>query len=133
MPYGGVPPTDLQGPQPPLSKALITEARQLRDWLLEAAFPLWWRVGADHALGGYHERIDFDCRPVVLPRRLRVAARQAFCYTEAGRLGWNGPWREAGQHALKFLRERFTLDDGSWLARSKWRLAVAWLRARWDP
>ena len=50
-----------------MSKALITEARQLRDWLLEAAFPLWWRVGADHALGGYHERIDFDGRPAILP------------------------------------------------------------------
>ena len=96
-----------------MSKALITKARQLRDWLLEAAFPLWWRVGADHALGGYHERIDFDGRPVILPRRSRVAARQAFCYREAGRLGWNGPWREAGRYALDFLRDRFAQDDGT--------------------
>jgi mannose/cellobiose epimerase-like protein (N-acyl-D-glucosamine 2-epimerase family) len=113
VPCGGVPPTDLQGPQPPLSKALITEARQLRDWLLEVAFPLWWRVGADHALGGYHERIGFDGRPVVMPRRSRVAARQAFCFSEAGRLGWNGPWREAGQHALSFLSKRFVQSDGT--------------------
>jgi mannose-6-phosphate isomerase len=96
-----------------LSEALFIEAQNLQGWLFDAALPLWWRVGADHARGGYHERIDFDGRPVILPRRSRVAARQAFCYREAGRLGWNGPWREAGQHALSFLRERFAQNDGT--------------------
>jgi mannose-6-phosphate isomerase len=100
-------------PRSTSSGGFAAEARKLRQWLLEAAFPLWWHVGADHALGGYHERIDFDGRPLILPRRLRVAARQAFCYCEAGRLGWNGPWREAGRHALSFLRLRFAKDDGS--------------------
>jgi len=94
-----------------LSAALSVQ--RLRDWLFRSALPLWWRVGADHVGGGYHERIDFDGRPVILPRRSRVAARQAFCYHEAGRLGWNGPWREAGQHALSFLSERFVQSDGS--------------------
>ena len=93
--------------------SFVAAAKKLREWLLEAALPLWWRVGADHALGGYHERIDFNGRPVILPRRSRVAARQAFCYGEAGRLGWNGPWREAGQHALSFLRQRFVQNDGT--------------------
>ncbi len=96
-----------------LSTALSAEAQRLRDWLFRSALPLWWRVGADHVGGGYHERIDFDGLPVILPRRSRVAARQAFCYHEAGRLGWNGPWREAGQHALSFLSERFVQSDGS--------------------
>jgi mannose-6-phosphate isomerase len=85
----------------------------LRHWLFEAALPLWWRVGADHALGGYHERISFDGRPVILPRRSRVTARLTFCYCEAGQLGWNGPWREAGRHALTSLRERFGQNDGT--------------------
>ena len=93
--------------------SFVAAAKKLREWLLEAALPLWWRVGADHALGGYHERIDFNGRPVILPRRSRVAARQAFCYGEAGRLGWNGPWREAGQHALSFLGQRFVQNDGT--------------------
>ncbi len=95
------------------SGELAAAAARLRDWLFQAALPLWWRVGADHALGGYYERIDFDGKPVVLPRRSRVAARQAFCYREAGRLGWSGPWRQAGRHALDFLRRRFAKDDGS--------------------
>lgn len=89
------------------------DAEKLRQWLFEAALPLWWKVGADHVLGGYHERLDFSGKPVILPRRSRVAARQAFCYSEAGRLGWDGPWRAAGQHALNFLRERFVQRDGT--------------------
>jgi len=100
-------------PRSTSSGGFAAEAKKLRQWLFEAALPLWWRVGADYARGGYHERIDFDGRPVILPRRSRVAARQAFCYHEAGRLGWNGPWREAGQHALNFLRERFVRSDGT--------------------
>jgi mannose/cellobiose epimerase-like protein (N-acyl-D-glucosamine 2-epimerase family) len=91
----------------------VAEAEKLRNWLFEAAFPLWWRVGADRSLGGYHERIDFAGRPAALPRRSRVAARQAFCYSEAGRLGWNGPWRDAARHALLFLHERFAQADGT--------------------
>ena len=110
-----------------LSDALFNKAQNLQGWLFEAALPLWWRVGADHALGGYHERIDFDGRSVILPRRLRVAARQAFCYSEAGRLGWIGPWREAGQHTLNFLRQRFSLDEGTVV--SPWiRMAVFLIR-----
>jgi mannose-6-phosphate isomerase len=96
-----------------LSSGFVTAAERLRHWLFEAAFPLWWRVGADHVAGGFHERIDFDGQPVTLPRRARVAARQAFCFHEAGRLGWDGPWREAGQHALSFLRARFVQSDGT--------------------
>ena len=100
-------------PQEASSTGFITAAEKLRWWLFDAALPLWWKVGADHARGGYHERIDFDGRPVLLPKRSRVAARQAFCYSEAGRLGWDGPWRKAGRHALDFLRQRFVRDDGS--------------------
>ncbi len=100
-------------PQKSSSGGFITAAEKLRQWLFQAALPLWWRVGADHVLGGYHEAIDFHGRPVILPRRSRVAARQAFCYREAGRLGWNGPWRQAGRHALDFLHHRFVQHDGT--------------------
>lgn len=98
---------------PPASNTLAGEAEALRDWLFDRALPLWWQVGADHARGGYYERIDFSGRPVILPRRSRVAARQAFCYCEAGRLGWQGPWRAAARHALTSLRERFMQADGT--------------------
>ena len=96
--------------------ALAAEAERLRRWLLEAAFPLWWQTGADHLAGGFYERIAFDGRPVIMPKRSRVAARQVFCYHQAARLGWRGPWREAGQHALAFLRHRFVRSDATVVA-----------------
>jgi hypothetical protein len=40
------------------------EAEALRRWLFDKALPLWWRIGADHANGGCHERIDCRGRPV---------------------------------------------------------------------
>jgi mannose/cellobiose epimerase-like protein (N-acyl-D-glucosamine 2-epimerase family) len=103
-------------PRTASSAGFVADAEKLRRWLFEAALPLWWEVGADRSLGGYHERIDFNGIPVKLPRRSRVAARLAFCYSEAGRLGWEGPWRRAGQHALNFLRTRFVKSDGTVLA-----------------
>ena len=99
-----------------MSEALAAEAERLRLWLLNEAFPLWWEVGADHSGGGWYERIDFDGSPVVLPKRSRVAARQVFCYCEAGRLGWQGPWRQAATHALSSLRDHFNRSDGTVIA-----------------
>jgi mannose/cellobiose epimerase-like protein (N-acyl-D-glucosamine 2-epimerase family) len=56
---------------------------------------LWWKAGADHFNGGFHEAIDLDGKPLAQPPRARSIARQAFSYIEAGRLDWEGPWREA--------------------------------------
>jgi len=95
------------------SGTLAAEAEKLRRWLFEAAFPLWWNIGADRLAGGWYERITLTGQPVILPKRSRVAARQVFSYHEAGRLGWQGPWREAAGHALSFLGERFVRDDGT--------------------
>ncbi len=89
------------------------EAAALRRWLFEVALPLWWQVGGDRVRGGFHDAIDLDGRPVEGPRRARSIARQAFCYCEAGRLGWTGPWREAARHALDFLRAHFVSADAT--------------------
>jgi mannose-6-phosphate isomerase len=89
------------------------EAAALRRWLLDVALPLWWDVGADRAGGGFHEAIALDGRPLARPHRARSIARQAFSYCEAGRLGWDGPWREAAQHALAYLRDRFVCANST--------------------
>jgi mannose/cellobiose epimerase-like protein (N-acyl-D-glucosamine 2-epimerase family) len=89
------------------------EAAGLRHWLFEVALPLWWRLGADHVRGGFHEAIDLDGNPLPAPHRARSIARMAFSYREAGRLGWNGPWREATQHALDYLAEHFVTADAT--------------------
>ncbi len=92
--------------------ALAVEAGELRRWLFDVALPLWWAVGADRG-GGFHEAIDLAGSPAPSPHRARTIARQVFVYGEAGRLGWDGPWRDAARHALDYLRSKFVRPDGS--------------------
>lgn len=90
---------------------LEVEARWAREWLFDAALPVWWQVGADPA-GGFYERIALDGTPVLAPRRLRVQTRQVYAYVEGGRLGWPGPWREAAAHGLAFFLSHYRRPDG---------------------
>ncbi|WP_375381765.1 AGE family epimerase/isomerase [uncultured Sphingomonas sp.] len=83
-----------------------------RDWLFTAALPLWFDRGADHGRGGWFDKLDRHAGPVDVPKRLRVQARQAFVFAEAGRLGWDGPWREAVVHGLGFMLGKFKRPDG---------------------
>src|SRR5262249_11975558 len=92
---------------------LAAEAAALNRWLFDVALPLWWQQGADRVRGGFHEAISLDGRPLPLPHRARVIARQAFSYCEAGRLGWRGPWREAQRHALDYFRQHFIAADAT--------------------
>ncbi len=95
-------------PVPVAIKALNDE---LKTWLFDHALPLWWEVGADHARGGFFERIDLAGQAVPGPRRARVAARQTWVYATAGDLGWTGPWREAVAHGAKAL-DAYARPDG---------------------
>lgn len=92
---------------------LSAQVHALRNWLLDGALPLWWDLGADRDRGGFHEAIDLDGTPVADPHRARTIARQAFSYCEAGRLGWDGPWRQAANHALSYFRKHFVRADGT--------------------
>jgi mannose/cellobiose epimerase-like protein (N-acyl-D-glucosamine 2-epimerase family) len=92
--------------------ALKDRAQQAKSWLFDAALPLWWNVGFDRSAGCFHERIGHDGKPVILPRRIRVQARQTFVYAMAGNLGWTGPWREAAGAGADVLLGRGLRDDG---------------------
>lgn len=58
----------------------FADAARLRDrlktWAVEAAYPIWWEVGADRVKGGFFEKIDLDGQAVDGPRRGRVLPRQ---------------------------------------------------------
>jgi mannose/cellobiose epimerase-like protein (N-acyl-D-glucosamine 2-epimerase family) len=92
---------------------LASETAALKRWLFDVTLPLWWKDGADRIGGGVHEAINLDGRPLARPHRARVIARQAFSYCEAGRLGWQGPWREAQRHALDYLRKHFVTANAT--------------------
>lgn len=91
---------------------LAQASASTRRWLFDAALPLWWSHGADHAGGGFHEKLGMNGEPAGHPVRVRVQARQLFVYARAGALGWTGPWREAMRHALDFMLARHQRPDG---------------------
>ena len=88
-------------------------AAEARDWLFNDALPLWATVGRDEVHGGFFEQIDLETRrPVLLPKRCRVQARQIYVFCEAGRLGWRGAWRDCAQSGLDFMLRHHLRADG---------------------
>lgn len=81
-------------------------------WAFDSALPIWWKVGADHAGGGFFEAIGHDGRAIEGPRRARVQARQIYVYAIAADLGWPGPARDAVMHGLTFVLENYRRSDG---------------------
>lgn len=91
----------------------LAEAAEWYDsWLRNAALPLWWRVGADHERGGFHEALSVDGEARPGPRRARVQGRQVYVYATAGLMGWDGPWGKAAWHGMDFFLEHFRRPDG---------------------
>lgn len=96
-----------------MSAVSLEEARMwARSWLFNHALPLWWNAGHDGEYGGFYDKLDESATPVDLPKRIRVQARQAYVYAEAGRLGWQGPWREATEAATSFMLSAYRRPDG---------------------
>ncbi len=91
---------------------IATASGWLNEWLRTYALPLWWRAGADHARGGFHESLSAHGAALDLPRRVRVQARQIYVFARVGVCGWPGPWREAIRHGVDFLLEKYQRYDG---------------------
>jgi mannose/cellobiose epimerase-like protein (N-acyl-D-glucosamine 2-epimerase family) len=72
-------------------------------WLRDYAFDMWANSGCDNENGGFFERIDLQGRAVVENRRVRVQARQIYCFAHAGDLGWSGDWRKMIDHGERFI------------------------------
>ena len=89
-------------------------AAEVRAWLYDA-LALWADAGYDPATDQFQERLDFDGRPLVLPRRAMVQARQMFVFSAAGRLGWDGPWRERLTAVGEMMLARGRSAEGHWI------------------
>lgn len=80
---------------------VLEASARLGRWLLQEALPIWWARGADHAAGGYFDRLNLDGTPAAeASKRLRVQARQAHVFALAPALGWDGPAETASRHGL---------------------------------
>lgn len=58
-------------------------------WVCDEALPFWQTNGRDHVHGGVHERLHWNGAPdLATAKRVRVQARQIYCYAHATDLGW---------------------------------------------
>ncbi|MGI9169116.1 MAG: AGE family epimerase/isomerase [Caulobacteraceae bacterium] len=95
---------------------LLGPSRRLWGWLTDTALPLWWRLGTDHAGGGFHEALGQDGAPIWAPRRCRVPPRQIHAFSLAARRGWRGPALSAAEHGLSHFLASFRRPDGLYRA-----------------
>ena len=83
------------------------------DWTVATALPCWATRGFDQATGRFHERLDHAGRPLAVPHRAMVQARQIFVFAHAAQLGWareGGALAEAAMASL--ARDYFPQSGG---------------------
>ena len=92
------------------------EVSTVLGWLQQRALPLWSEAGVDHESGGFAECLTLDGAPILdVPKRLRVQARQMYCYAHAHLMGWDGPWLLAARQGYDFMCAHYWHDDDGWI------------------
>ncbi len=85
----------------------------LRTFVIESAFPLWERQGWDHGRGGFVDSLHCDgTADLNAPRRLRVQARQIYCFAKAAQLGWSPAARSVALRGLDHMLSKAKSPDG---------------------
>lgn len=81
--------------------------------MIEHALPRWSTEGWDATTGGFIERLHPDGRADRLaPRRVRVQARQIYCYAKAAQMGWYPQGRDIALKGLEYLLATAKAPDG---------------------
>jgi mannose-6-phosphate isomerase len=85
----------------------------LKSWIIRQSLPLWASEGWDEQAGGFVERLDrHGCADRQAPRRVRVQARQIYCFARAALLGWYPEGRHIAQKGLEYLIAKAKSPDG---------------------
>lgn len=91
----------------------LTIVETLKTLMIQHSLPLWAGIGWDQSTGGFIEKLDQSGKAdVAAPRRIRVQARQIYCYARAAQLGWYPQAREIAMKALGYLLSRAKSPDG---------------------
>lgn len=104
-------PQHLDFPSAKPLETLEAGAARLTTWLRQAALPVWSSLGQDET-GAFEEVLALDGRHIATSRRARVQARQLQVYAEAGRQGWQGPWKAVVESGLDRLKSAYLRPDG---------------------
>jgi mannose-6-phosphate isomerase len=87
--------------------------KTLRTLVIEHSLPLWSREGWDPIAGGFIERLDIEGRAdYAAPRRVRVQARQIYCFAKAAQMGWYPEGRALALKGLDYLLAKAKGPDG---------------------
>jgi mannose/cellobiose epimerase-like protein (N-acyl-D-glucosamine 2-epimerase family) len=87
--------------------------KALKSLMIEHSLPLWSGEGWDPAAGGFVEKLDIEGRADrAAPRRVRVQARQIYCFAKAAQMGWYPEGREIAMKGLDYLLARARGPDG---------------------
>lgn len=85
----------------------------LRVLMIESALPLWAGVGWDAVRGGFVDRLHRDgTADWEAPRRLRVQARQIYCFAKAAQLEWYPAGRGVALRGLEHMLAKAKGPDG---------------------
>jgi mannose-6-phosphate isomerase len=85
----------------------------LKAFIVDRALPLWASIGWDADQGGFVERLDKSGKAeITTPRRVRVQARQIYCFAMAADLGWYPPGKELALKGLDYLIRKARDVDG---------------------
>lgn len=85
------------------------------DWNREQALPVWASQGLDRVQGRFFERLDRSGRPLAVPHRAMVQARQIYVFAHAAELGWLPAGAVLAEAAMASLRRDYC-DDGAEVA-----------------
>ncbi|WP_245159377.1 sugar phosphate nucleotidyltransferase [Brevundimonas intermedia] len=94
-------PRHLDFERPP-EETLEGGALRLAAWIRQSALPCWCTLG-QNVEGGFEEFLSLDGRRLASPHATGIQLRQLQVYAEAGRLGWQGPWRTVLNTGLENL------------------------------
>lgn len=85
----------------------------LKAQMIEHCLPVWSGDGWDREQGGFIERLDSEGRADhAAPRRVRVQARQIYCFAKAAQIGWYPDGREVALKGLDWLLAKAKSPDG---------------------
>ena len=87
-------------------------------WVFASLLPFWRTRGVDSEAGGFHEKLDLDCRPIVRDgKRCMVQARQIYTFAQADMIGALDAGTDAAAVGRDFLLAHFAHPDGGWRFR----------------
>jgi len=85
----------------------------LKSFITEHTLPLWSGEGWDSLNGGFVEKLDFEGRADrAASRRVRVQARQIYCFAKAAQMGWYPEGREIATKGIDYLLAKAKSPDG---------------------